>query len=201
MKIFRSIILKLFALCILALGVFIILGVANIVDINGLVSKFLALTSENVLITIGVSAVVSILAVIGLFADFDSKDDMKSGIAIKRENGNVYIAKETFESIVLNVVRSFASLKNFKAVVSIEEDGVKANIYTYVLADTVVPTITSKLQENIKDAVLKQTTVEIKEVNVKVKGVYNQAEKNQTQTQGQTITVSTSVNSDSSPEE
>lgn len=193
MKIFRSIILKLFALCILALGIFIILGVANIVNIDDLVTKFLALTSENVLVTIGISAVVSILAVIGLFADFDSKDDMKSGIAIKRENGNVYIAKETFESIVLNVVKSFASLKNYKAVVSIEEDGVKANIYTYVLADTIVPTITSKLQENIKEAVLKQTTVELKEINIKVKGVYTQTEK--TQVQSQTITVSTNANS------
>jgi len=45
------------------------------------------------------------------------------------------------------------------------------------MPDTVVPTLTAKLQENIKDAVLKQTTVEIKEANIKIKGVYNQVEK------------------------
>ena len=41
-----------------------------------------------------------------------------------------------------------------------------------ILPDTVVPTLTAKLQENIKASVLSQTTVEIKEANIKIKGVY-----------------------------
>jgi len=51
---------------------------------------------------------------------------------------------------------------------TIAEDGVKANIYGLILPDTVVPTLSSKLQENIKTTVKKQTTIEIKEANVKI---------------------------------
>jgi uncharacterized alkaline shock family protein YloU len=46
-----------------------------------------------------------------------------------------------------------------------------------ILPDTIVPTLSSKLQENIKSAVKKQTTVEIKEANVKIKGVYMEPQK------------------------
>ena len=52
------------------------------------------------------------------------------------------------------------------------EEGVIANIYTMILPDTIVPTLTAKLQANIKDSVKKQTTVDIKEANIKIKGVY-----------------------------
>ena len=40
-----------------------------------------------------------------------------------------------------------------------------------------VPTLTAKLQEHIKASILKQTTVEIKEVNVKIRGVYIEPQK------------------------
>ena len=177
MRVFRDIILKIFALCILVFSIVLILSVANIIDIDVLVNKALALMSENTLVTIGLCALVAILAVIGIFARVYDEDELKSGIAIKREQGSVYIAKETFESIVANVVKSFASLKNFKTIVNIGEEGITASVFTYILPNTVVPTITAKLQEDIKDAILKQTTVELKEVNIKVKGVYNQVEK------------------------
>ena len=45
------------------------------------------------------------------------------------------------------------------------------------MPDTVVPTLSSKLQENIMQVVKKQTTIEIKEANVKIKGVYVEPKK------------------------
>ena len=57
-------------------------------------------------------------------------------------------------------------------------DGVVANVYTMILPDTVVPTLTAKLQESIKNSIKKQTTIEIKEANIKIKGVYFEQAKN-----------------------
>lgn len=177
MKIFTNFILKLCALVCLCLSIIVILSTIDIVSLNKLADIVITNFSSNNLIVIVVSGIVAILTVIAIFIRVEDKDEISAGIAIKRETGNVYISKDTFESIVLNVTKSFASLKNFKASVSIEETGIIANIYTYILPDTVVPTLTSKLQEDIKDAILKQTTIELKEVNVKIKGVYTQAEK------------------------
>ena len=57
------------------------------------------------------------------------------------------------------------------------EEGVVANVFAMILPDTVVPTLTAKLQENIKSSIKKQTTVEIKEANIKIKGVYEDIQK------------------------
>ena len=62
---------------------------------------------------------------------------------------------------------------------SISEEGIKANIYAQILPDTVVPTLSTKLQDNIKSVVKKQTTIEIKEANIKIKGVYIEPQKKQ----------------------
>ena len=177
MRIFRDFLLKLFTLCVLVVSLVMILAVVDIISLNKLADLAITYVTSNTLVTICVCAVVAILSLIAVLITVDDKNGIKSGIAIKRETGNVYISKETFESIVQSVAKTFASLKNFKVSVDISDTGIIANIYTYILEDAVVPTLTSKLQEDVKDAILKQTTVELKEVNVKVKGVYTQPEK------------------------
>ena len=79
--------------------------------------------------------------------------------------------------MIMSVARNYPELVNPKVDVTISEDGVKANVYALILPDTVVPTLSSKLQENIKTVVKKQTTIEIKEANVKIKGVYIEPQK------------------------
>ena len=79
--------------------------------------------------------------------------------------------------MIMSVARNYPELVNPKVDVVISEDGIKANVYSMILPDTIVPTLSSKLQENIKSAVKKQTTVEIKEANVKIKGVYMEPQK------------------------
>ena len=95
----------------------------------------------------------------------------------KTEKGTVYITKDTFESIIVAVTRNYPELKNVKVDIKVSDTGVVANVYTMIMPDTVVPTLTAKLQENIKASVLKQTTVEIKEANIKIKGVLLEPQK------------------------
>ena len=181
MRIFREFIFKIFAICVLAISITCILGSVELISLNKVSDIAITYLSSDSITVVLIASVVAILALIAIFTNSYDKDEIKSGIAIKREAGNVYIAKETFESIVANVAKSFASLKNYKIAVSITDQGIIANVYTYILPDAVVPTLTTKLQESIKDAILKQTTVELKEVNVKVKGVYTQPEKTTSQ--------------------
>lgn len=177
MKNFKEFILVIFSLCMLGLAIFAILASLEVVNATSFVNNVLNYMIANKVLTLGTGLIISLLALIGIFTSSDRDEDMKAGLAIKHEAGSVYITKDTFESIVLNVCRSYAALKNVRVSVLISEVGAIVSVYTYIMPDTVVPTLTSKLQENIKDAVLKQTTVEIKEANIKIKGVYNQQEK------------------------
>jgi len=177
MKYLKEFILVVFSVCMLGLAIVAILTSLEVLKFGSILNSIVNYIVYNKILVIGISFSVSLLALVGIFAYSDREEDVKSGLAIKHEAGTVYITKDTFESIVLNVTRSFADLKNVKVSVNISEEGAIASIYTYIMPDTVVPTLTAKLQENIKDAVLKQTTVEIKEANIKIKGVYNQVEK------------------------
>ncbi|MEG1705628.1 MAG: alkaline shock response membrane anchor protein AmaP [Clostridia bacterium] len=177
MKSLKEFVLVIFSICILGLVTVVILSSVGVININQIINSSVLFINNNKIITMALSMVVTLFALIGIFGISEKGEDIKSGLAIKHEAGTVYITKDTFESIVLNVTRSYASLRNVKVSVNISELGAIANIYTYIMPDTVVPTLTAKLQENIKDAVLKQTTVEIKEANIKIKGVYTMQEK------------------------
>lgn len=177
LKIFREIILKLCALVVFIISMTLILGSVNFINLNKISDTIITFIFNNEMYVLGGAALVSILSLIAIFITIQDKNEIKTGVAIKREAGNVYISRETFESIVINVVRSYASLKNYKVFVVVAEEGITASILTYILPDTVVPVIMAKLQEDVKNAILKQTTVELKEVNVKIKGVYSQADR------------------------
>lgn len=98
--------------------------------------------------------------------------DLKGGIILPLKVGEVHISSQTFESIVTNVAKKYAGVKTAKVNIKIKETGINVDLFAYVLQDTVISDITSKLQEEIKATVLKQTTVAVETVNVKIKGVY-----------------------------
>lgn len=98
--------------------------------------------------------------------------DLKGGIILPLKVGEVHISSQTFESIITNVAKKYAGVKTAKVNVKIKETGISVDLFAYVLQDMVISDITSKLQEDIKSTVLKQTTVAVETVNVKIKGVY-----------------------------
>jgi uncharacterized alkaline shock family protein YloU len=169
--------LKLFSLIIIIISVVLILfSTEMIADVSILKQVGIWLT-DNKYVGLCIGGVFALLGLVGLFSASDSSENIKSGLAIKTEKGTVYITKDTFESIILAVTRNFAELRNVKVDIQMNEYGIVANVYTMILPDTVVPTLTTKLQESIKSSILKQTTVEIKEANVKIKGVYLEPQK------------------------
>lgn len=177
MKGFEKFILVIFSILIIVVSVFLILTSTQMIEANTILNTGIEWLVAHKLVGLVIGAVASLLALIGIFASSDNGDQMKSGLAIKSETGTVYITRDTFESIIEGVTRSYAELRNVKVDILMSEEGVIANIYTMILPDTVVPALTQKLQSNIKASVLKQTTVEIKEANIKIKGVYLEQQK------------------------
>ena len=172
MKSFEKFLLIVFSCIVIVLAVCILFVSTGLVDVTAGFNNIKYWLSDNKLIGVVIGAILAILGLIGVFSSSDNSDEKKGGLAIKSEKGTIYITKDTFENIILGVTQKFAELKNVKADVTMSEEGVIVNIYTSILPDTIVPTLTTKLQENVKSSVLKQTTIEIKEVNVKIRGVY-----------------------------
>lgn len=177
MRGFEKFILCLFSIVMIVLSVFFILVSTNMVDVSDLYTVTIEFLVANKLWVLVIGAIISLLGLVGLFSSSDSSDESRSGLAIKNDSGTVFLNKDTFESMIMSVARNYPELVNPKVDVIISEDGIKANVYSLILPDTIVPTLSSKLQENIKSAVKKQTTVEIKEANVKIKGVYMEPQK------------------------
>lgn len=177
MRGFEKFILCLFSIIMIILSVFIILVSTSMIQVGDLYTVVVNFLIAHKLWVLVIGGIVSLLGLVGLFSSSDSSDDSKSGLAIKNDAGTVFLNRDTFESMIMSVARNYPELVSPKVDVTIAEDGVKANIYGLILPDTVVPTLSSKLQENIKTTVKKQTTIEIKEANVKIKGVYMEPQK------------------------
>ena len=137
--------------------------------------KVLEYIIENIALQITsliVFAVYGLFGVLSVALSSNLNDDVKSGVVLELKIGDVHISTQTFESIVTNVAKKYNGIKTAKVNIKLRETGVGVDLYVYVLQDTVITDITSKIQADIKDTVLKQTTVAVENVNVRVKGVY-----------------------------
>lgn len=179
MRGFEKFILCIFSVVMIVLSVFIILIATGMIQVGDLYQVAVNFLIANKVAVLVVGAIVSLLGLIGLFSTSGNEDDSRSGLAIKNESGTVFLNRDTFETMIMSVAKNYPELVNPKVEVSISEEGVKANLYAMILPETVVPTLTEKLQDNIKSTVKKQTTIEIKEANIKIKGVYIEPQKKQ----------------------
>ena len=163
MKGFEKFILCLFSIIMIVISVFLILISTSMIQVGDLYNVAIDFLIANKLWVLVIGAVISLLGLVGLFSSSGDNDESRSGLAIKNDSGTVFLNRDTFESMIMSVCRNYPELVNPKDI---------KNIYALIMPDTVVPTLSSKLQENIMQVVKKQTTIEIKEANVKIKGVY-----------------------------
>lgn len=177
MKSLEKLILILFSIIILVISVFLILTSTEMIKTTEILGAVEAWLVNNKVAGIVIGSIFALFGLIGVFSCSSDSEDVKTGLAIKNEQGTVYITKDTFENIILSITKNYAELKNVKVELNVDDTGVTANIFAYILPDTILPDLTSKLQAHIKNGVKKQTTVEIKEANIKVKGVYFEQQK------------------------
>ena len=152
----------------------ILLMLAGKITMSPIVIGLSYLASHDIarIIAIVVLAIYGLCSVISIAFSGTITNDLKGGVILPLKVGEVHISSQTFESIVTNVAKKYAGVKTAKVNIKIKESGINVDLFAYVLQDTVISDITSKLQEDIKSTVLKQTTVAVETVNVKIKGVY-----------------------------
>lgn len=178
MKGINKILAVIFSIILVFLCIMLILYVGNIVKLDNIanVLDMFTATKEAKLTTIIVSAIVGLLAIVfGITVD-GSENSYGTSLTLPLSTGNISINAQTFETMVLNVTKKYNSLKNVKAKVDIKEDGLYVVLFVYVLEGTVVSDVMCKVQEDIKATILKQTTIEVKQVEVKVRGIYSKTE-------------------------
>ena len=174
MKNFLRTMLVILGIVSVAMVVGILLVISGNITISMIALGINYLLTHQVIkiVAIVVLAIYGLCSVISIACSGKVTSDLKGGIILPLKVGEVHISSQTFESIVTNVAKKYAGVKTAKVNIRIKETGISVDLFAYVLQDTVISDITSKLQEDIKAVVFKQTTVAVETVNVKIKGVY-----------------------------
>lgn len=108
----------------------------------------------------------------------------KSPILVKTQNGEVEIAQETIISTVKNVGFSFDNIKDVQAKMIKKGRGVIIYAVVLVYANSNIREITEEMQKQVKEVMKATTGVNVIEVNIKVKNIYQKQRKNEENEKG-----------------
>jgi len=174
MKKFLRVMIIIFSLIVVAVCALSLLIITDLIDITNVVKAFMFLGATNARVTVSfiVFILLGLLGIISIVSSDVLTADIKGGVVLPLAIGSVHISNQTFENIVLNVAKKYGTLRINRVTVKMRDGSINVDVFSYVLQDTVISDITEKLQKDIKETILKQTTVEVNNVNVKVKGIY-----------------------------
>ena len=111
MKVLDKLALKVFSILVLVIAVVIILMISGILPYD-LVEQYLKLLSDyenGIKITIGVLAVLILLAVKGFFFTSKQTDNSKDGIVLENTSGKLVISKESLENLIASVIKDISN--------------------------------------------------------------------------------------------
>lgn len=129
----------------------------------------------NTLTIIGIVLLLTALKTTVFLSIFKTKD--KSPILVKTKDGEVEIAQETITGTVKNVGLSFDNIKDVQAKMLKKRKGVAIYAMVLVYAETNIRETTEEMQRQVKDVIKTTTGVDVVEVNIKVKNVYQKQKK------------------------
>lgn len=131
----------------------------------------------NALTITGIVLLLASLKTTVFLSLFRVKD--KSPILVKTKNGEVEIAQETITSTVKNVAMSFDNIKDVQAKMIKKRKGAVIYAMVLVYANSNIREITEEMQKQVKEVVNATTGVNVLEVNIKVKNIYQKQKKNE----------------------
>lgn len=108
---------------------------------------------------------------------FKNKD--KTPILVKTENGEVEIAQETIINTVRSVGASFDNIKDVQARMLKKKKGIIIYAMVLVYTNSNIREITEEMQKQVKEVIKATIGVNVLEVNIKVKNVYQKTKKNE----------------------
>ena len=174
MKILDKLALKVFSILVLVIAVGIILMISGILPYD-LVEQYLKLLSDyenGIKITIGVLAVLILLAVKGFFFTSKQSDNSNDGIVLENTSGKLVISKESLENLIASVIKDIPGADTVSSKTILDRD---KNLIVYVTAvvskDVMIKDISNELQTKIKEAMKRTADLDVKEVNIKIKNI------------------------------
>ncbi len=174
MKIFDRLALKIFSLIIFTIAIGIILILTGFVSLGQIVRDFVNFANGEygTRILLGVSGVLILIALKGIF--FASKPDSKGkeGVILENDNGKLVISKESLENLIASVTKEIPGAETVSSRTIVDKN---KNLIVYVTAlvskDVMIKDVSNELQNKVKEAMRRTADLDVKEVNIRIKNI------------------------------
>lgn len=174
MKIVDRLALKIFSLIIFTIAIGIILVTTEVISLTQIVMDFVNFANGEygTKILLGVSGVLILIALKGIF--FTSKPDSKGkeGVILENDNGKLVISKESLENLIASVTKEIPGAETVSSRTIVDKN---KNLIVYVTAlvskDVMIKDVSCELQNKVKEAMRKTADLDVKEVNIRIKNI------------------------------
>ena len=174
MKIFDRLALKIFSLIIFTIAVGIILVITGFVSLGQIITDFVNFANGEygTRILLGISGVLILLAIKGLFFASKPNSKGKEGVILENDNGKLVISKESLENLIASVTKEIPGAETVSSRTIVDKN---KNLIVYVTAlvskDVMIKDVSSELQNKVKEAMRRTADLEVKEVNIRIKNI------------------------------
>lgn len=175
MKFFDKLVLKIFSVIILVIGIFAILLMTGIINVEMVLNEIIKLSDGETTIkyTIITLAILMLLSIKGLFFTSKNQDKvLKEGIILENTNGKLVISKESLENLVSSVTKDIPGADTITSRTILDKNrNLIVNITAAVSKDVMIKDVSNEVQARVKEAMKKTADLEIKEVNIRIKNI------------------------------
>lgn len=174
MKIFDRLALKIFSLIIFTIAVGIILVITGFVSLGQFITDFVNFANGEygTRILLGISGVLILIAIKGLFFASKPNSKGKEGVILENDNGKLVISKESLENLIASVTKEIPGAETVSSRTIVDKN---KNLIVYVTAlvskDVMIKDVSSELQNKVKEAMRRTADLEVKEVNIRIKNI------------------------------
>lgn len=160
-----------FSAIVLIFSCFTMFLSTNLISVSVLEDLF-EILSENLLATICICILLALWSIANVFFKSDSRKENVNGILLENENGSLLITKDSISNLVESVLKQNTEVKqeNVKIEFTANKD-ILINLVVSVKDSIIMKETSAKLQESIKMIIKKATDLEVKEINIKIKGI------------------------------
>lgn len=160
-----------FSIIVLVLSGFTILVSTALINVDIFEDMFEVL-SQNVIATVCVCVLLCLWSIANIFFKSDSKNENTNGVLLENENGSLLITRDSISNLVESVLKKTTDVKQENVKIDFDSDrNILINIVISVKDSTVMKETSAKLQESIKMTVKRATDLEVKQINIKIKGI------------------------------
>lgn len=175
MKFFDKLVLKIFSVIILVIGIFAILLMTGIINVEIVLNEIIKLSDGETTIkySIVALAVLMLLSIKGLFFTSKNQDKvLKEGIILENTNGKLVISKESLENLVSSVTKDIPGADAITSKTILDKNrNLIVNVTAAVSKDVMIKDVSNEVQARIKEAMKKTADLEVKEVNIRIKNI------------------------------